>query len=51
MKTDRESCDERSENDGKEVELVINGRVVATFPNTMIALRLCLTLPCGVALG
>ena len=59
-KRDRESCDVRSENDDKEVnkptvqfllELVINGRVVATFPNTMMALRLFLTLPCGVASG
>ena len=59
-KRDGESCDERSENDDKEVskptaqfllELVINGRVVATFPNTMIALRLFLTSSCGVASG
>ena len=59
-KKDRESCNERSENGDKEVskptaqfllELVINGRVVATFPNTMIALRLFLTFPCGVASG
>ena len=59
-KRDWESCDERSENDDKEVskptaqfllKLVINGHVVATFPNTMIALRLFLTLPSGVASG
>lgn len=46
-KTDRKSCDERSENDDKEerkptaqflLKLIINGRVVATFPDTMIAL-------------
>ena len=59
-KRDWESCDKRSENDDKEVskptaqfllKLVISGHVVATFPNTMIALRLFLTLPSGVASG
>jgi hypothetical protein len=61
-KRDLESseCDESSESGDREVskptaqfllELIINGRVVATFPNATIALRLFLTLPCGVVSG
>ena len=63
---DRQTCDEKSKCDDKTndndievskstaqflLELVMNGCVAATFPNAMIALRLFLTLPCGVASG
>ena len=33
------------------LEQIVKGDVAATFPNAMTALRLFLTLPCGVASG